>query len=260
MALGKHKGHSRQRAAVEEEAQAAGVTVSQVHEVVLDHGSGLGKRLGGALVATFGGSLNHDSFHVYELQGSAGEHRFIQPYSSNMVLPGEHRAVVQGSVPASFKVVQTWLGDPANLRLVLVLGMFTCGGFWLLIALAGWRRPKIICDDPALQTQLRNHPDLRSALSGLKFQWGIGGSVINLDWAVQVRPLEDGTSEVVMATGRYGGFTTYKVGMKQFEKLVTALPGVLQASDSTEEQPFLEPLRFPNGLPVGEPTSPDAAR
>lgn len=238
------KTMKRQRAAVEEEITAAGLTLGNVEEVLTESAGGLTGKLKSAMVATVGGRLAFDSLHVYEIEGAAGPHRFIQPYSGNVTLPGEHRAVVQGNVPVAFKVVQPWLGNPDNLRLILGLGLLTCGLFWVAMIALAWRAPKVVCDDPALQAKLRADPKMKQALSGLKFQWGAGLSVIELDWAVQVRPLGDGTSEVIMATGRYGGFTTYKVGMKQFDKLVAALPNVLPQDETHAAQAFLEPIRF----------------
>ena len=250
MASRTSKVMSRQRAALEKEVAAAGLTIDAVHDVMMDGADGLGGKLKSALVATVGGSLRYDSFNVFEMQGAAGPHRFIQPYSGTATLPGEHRAVVQGALPVAFKVEQPWLARPDSLRLIVFLGMFTCGLFWIALLALGWRRPRVVCPDPALQARLRSSAPLNQALSGLAFQWGSGLSVIDLDWAVQVRPIGNGQSEVVMASGRYGGLTTYKVGMGQFDKLVKALPRVLPQDSDTAAQPFLEPVRFPEGMPV----------
>ena len=242
------KSMKRQRKAVEAEILAAGLVLDGVEEIVSEKAGGIGSTVSGLVSATLGGSLHDEAHQVYAMEGVAGAHVFVLPYSSTLVLPGEHRAVVEGAAPASFKVVQPWLGNPGNLRLLLLLGMFTCGTFFLLVFAFGWRSPKVVSDDAAMQARLRADPRMRKALSGLKFQWGVGLGVIELDWAVQVRPLGNGRSEVVMATGRYGGLTTYKVGMKKFNELVTLLPAILgKETGSDAALPFLEPVRFEHG-------------
>ena len=240
------KGMKRQRKAVEAEIEAAGLTLSSVEAITPEGAGGIGKSLKSAFAATVGGSLKNESFHIYDIQGASGSHQFVQPYSGTVTLPGEHRAEIEGSTTATFKVVQPWLGHPDNLRLIIFAGMFTCGLFWVLLLALGWRHPKVVCEDPALQARLRANPAMKRALSGLKFQWGVGLGVIELEWAVQVRPLGNGRSEVIMATGRYGGFTTYKVGMKKFNELVSLMPQALsKETAAVEEQFFLEPIRFP---------------
>lgn len=109
------KSMKRQRQAVESELTAAGLSLSEVTTINPEGGRALTSKLKGALVATVGGSLKNESYHVYDMEGAAGHHRFIQPYSGSLTLPGEHRAEIDGSTTASFKVVQPLAGPPRQL-------------------------------------------------------------------------------------------------------------------------------------------------
>ena len=56
MASRTSKVMSRQRAALEKEVAAAGLTIDAVHDVMMDGADGLGGKLKSALVATVGGA------------------------------------------------------------------------------------------------------------------------------------------------------------------------------------------------------------
>ncbi len=51
----------------------------------------------------------------------------------------------------------------------------------------------------------------------------MGAGKIEIEWGAQLRSVGDGRTHLTMKAGRYGGFTTYHVGMEQWTRLMLAM-------------------------------------
>jgi len=192
-------GRDRQKQALIVEANQAG---AQVHEIVeLDAGQAGGGAVGGALTALFGGRMEVDAVHLLRLSTRGWGHAYVQPYSGFAPLPGEHYGVLTGS-----------LASPA-------------------IAPADLRHSDEYPFDPARGPEVAQHlaasPAIKAVLRDLAWDWPTGMAKVELDWAVQLRSVGDGTTQVVMQAGRYGGMTTYEVGFGVWLRLCGAIHACL---------------------------------
>lgn len=210
------KAHEGQKKALIEEATSSGATVAQVVEFGGDD-SAAPAVVGGALKSLFGGKVDSDFAQVFQLTTGGLEHLYIQPYEGVMAVPGEHHARIPGALPRPVVFAKALFG----------------GGKWKT------------GEDKDLAKRLAGHPPLKSMTKALKWTWAAGTTEIKLPWTVQIRPLQDGSSHIVMKAGRYGGFTTYKVGFWVFVQLCEQLKGVLaQGAQPVSEQDFIEGAQF----------------
>lgn len=205
------KALRRQRKATLEEAEKARCTLKQEFEQVNDDAASVKGAVGGTLKAFTGGKMQVDSLQIYHWSHAITDFTYFQPFSGMMVLPGEHHAILPGSVRSPLIVKKGLLGG------------------------AKWVSP----DDKELAAQCKDDKGLKKALKGLKWEWGIGASKIEHEWTIQVRATGDGRTHIVMQVGRYGGFTTYKVGYAKFLEICEAIKSSLQ-SEPHEEQNFIE--------------------
>lgn len=228
-------GRDRQKQALIAEAGKAG---AQIHDIVeLDaSAASSGAVLGGALKAMFGGRMRVDALMLLRLSTNGWGHSYVQPFSGFAPLPGEHYGVVNGS-----------LASPAIVR----DGPRLFGG---------------VAFDPAPGAEVAKHlsasPAMKAALRELVWEWPSGMAKIELDWAVQLRSVGDGTTQVVMQSGRYGGLTTYEVGFGVWLRLCAAVHPCL-AQGAWPAQYFPVPPRFADVLagpaPASAPTQPEPA-
>jgi len=223
----------RQKQAIIAEAGKAGIQVLDVVELA-DGVDATRAAVGSSLKALFGGSMQVDCVQVFSLQTSGWPHTYAQPYAGVAALPGEHHGMLHGALPS-----------PA----MLTPGVFRG---------ASWQAPM-----PEVGKALNDNAYVKGAAQTTKFEWPTGMSKVDLPWAVQLRSLGNGTTHVVMQTGRYGGMTTYGVGMSQWLKLCQALPACLQQY-AHPPQPFMDAPRWGEVIdaalsgPSPEPVAPPA--
>ena len=212
-------GRDRQKQALIDEAGKAGI---QVHEVVdIDGGpASSGAVVGGAFKAMLGGRVQVDGVQVFRLSTQGWGHTYVQPYNGFAPLPGEHYGVLTGS-----------LASPAVARADLRWGDYPF--------------------DPAFGPEVAQHlaaaPAMRAVLGDLVWDWPSGMSKVQLDWAMQLRSVGDGTTQIVMQSGRYGGMTTYEVGFGVWLRLCGAAHGCL-AQGAWPAQYFPVPPRYADFL------------
>jgi hypothetical protein len=204
---------ARQKQSVIAEAAKAGTHVLNVVEHA-DGGDAARAAVGSSLKALFGGSMRVDCIQVFSLQTYGWPHTYAQPYAGVAALPGEHHGILHGALPS-----------PA----MLTPGIFS-GASWE----AGM---------PEVAKALDRDPHIKGAAQATKFEWPSGLSKVSLAWGVQLRSLGNGTTHVVMQAGRYGGLTSYEVGMAQWLRLCQALPSCLQPY-VYPPQPFMDPPRW----------------
>ncbi len=224
-------GRDRQKQALIAEASKAGGQVLEIVE--LDAGAAqAGSVVGGSLSAIFGGRLKTDGIQIYRLSTQGWPHVYVQPFSGFNPLPGEHHGSLHGA-----------LGSPAIARANL---RYSDHPF-----------------DPALGLEVARHlasaPAIRAVLKDIVWDWPMGMGKVELDWAVQLRSAGDGTTHVVMQSGRYGGFTTYEVGFSVWWRLCGAIHGCL-GQWAVPAQHFPIPVRFAElvMLVMGAPAQPSA--
>ena len=190
-------GRDRQKQALIAEAGKVGI---QIHEILdLDAGAAqAGKVVGDSLKSMFGGKLQIDGIQLFRLYTNGWAHAYVQPYSGFTPLPGEHYGVLPGSLPS-----------PA-------------------IARSKSRRQPF---DPNAGAEIAGFLGQSSALQAvmgqLVWEWPTGMATVELDWTVQLRSVGDGSSQLAMQSGRYGGLTTYDVGFAVWLRLCGAIHGSL---------------------------------
>lgn len=207
------KARDRQKQAIIAEAGQAGMHVLDVVELA-DGVDATRAAVGSSLKALFGGSMQVDCVQVFSLQTHGWPHTYAQPYAGVAALPGEHHGMLHGALPCPAMLT------PAVFR----------GASWEAVI-------------PEVAKALNDNPYVKAAAQTTKFEWATGMSKVDLPWAVQVRSLGNGTTHVVMQTGRYGGVTTYGIGMAQWLKLCQALPACLQQY-AHPPQAFMDPARW----------------
>lgn len=208
--------HRRQREALVAEAAKAGSTVTDVVEVGATDTT---RVLSNTWSSLFGGTHVIDAVQVLSLRTGASVQHYVQPYAGIQAMPGEHHVLLAGALPA-----------PACLQRV--------GG-------AGrWTSP-----DPGLAGYLEQNLAVRAAVRDVAWDWKAGFGVIELPWTVQVRSNGDGRTHLVVAAGRYGGFTTYDVGFGPFGAIARTLQGIL--GPATAPQSFLAPSAWADLLASG---------
>ena len=224
-------GRDRQKQALISEAQAAGSRVVEVVDLG-DPRDGASSVLDSSLVAMFGGRMQVDGLAVVWLETHGWRHAFVQPFSGFTPLPGEHHAVLHGGLPT-----------PAILREEL-------------------RRTDYPWDPAAgveVAEHLRQAPALRRAVEGVVWEWPTGMAKVTLDWAVQLRSVGDGTTHVVMQSGRYGGLTTYEVGFRQWLQVCQAVHPCLGDCSGgwiPPAQAFVAPARYAAAVGFAVPGAP----
>lgn len=208
--------HRRQRDALVAEASKAGSVVTDVVEVGATDGA---RVLSNTWSSLFGGSHAVDAAQILSLRTGASLQHYVQPYAGLQAMPGEHHVLLAGALPAPASLVRS-------------------GG-------AGrWTSP-----DPGLAGYLEQNLAVRAAVASVVWDWRAGFGEILLPWTVQLRSNGDGRTHLVVAAGRYGGFTTYDVGFGVFAGVARALQAVL--GPGTPPQSFLEPCAWADLLASG---------
>ncbi|MEM7181610.1 MAG: hypothetical protein AAF518_11900 [Spirochaetota bacterium] len=200
------KMHDKQKQSLIKEAAKAQLSIVEVVDIGSEQEGGK-KAVSSTLKAVFGGKLAPDFFQVF-LFGQ--EYLYIQPYSGITVLPGEHHKICQGSFSEALA-----LTDEA------------------IFSGPSWRSDS----NKQLNKEIgQNYPALKKISKKTEFEWAIGMGKITLEWGAQLFSLGNGTSHVVLQTGRYGGFTTYEVGFSHFQKLSNEIQKVLSNSETAYQE------------------------
>ncbi len=199
------KAHDRQRESLVEEATEAGGRLVAFEEAGVGGGKGV---LSGALKSIVGGRMSVDHVQTLTFETKGRTHVFFQPYAGVAAMPGEHFAILDGALPAA---------------VAFESGIFS----------NSWSAPA----DKAVAKALDANANLKRVAKKSKFEWALGMGKIELEWAIQIAGLGDGRSLVVLQTGRYGGFTTYKVGFAHFAALLDAITPVLDTSSRARHAP-----------------------
>ncbi|MEZ4370085.1 MAG: hypothetical protein R3B07_04640 [Polyangiaceae bacterium] len=210
-----HAGRQRQQQGLIEEALKSNARIVEAVDISPE-GRGLVGTTGSTLKNLFGGKLRIDALQVLRFDSGGWHHCFLQPFSGMSSMPGEHYGVLNGCLAA-----------PAILRPGGVLS----GPRWE----SGYF--------PEVSQHLNGHAGLKTAVKAIKFQWQTGLGEIDLSWGLQLRSRGDGTTEVVMQAGRYGGFTTPHVGFAVWQQVVRRLSECLYPA-ACERQYYIDTPRF----------------
>ena len=216
LSAGLAKAYERQRNAIYEEAAALGGQVIGFEEHA--EGASAGRMLGDALkdkLLPFGGSTKVDGIQIFGFETAGVRHLYVQPWSQMHALPGEHHAWLPGSYRS-----------PVVYQRGVVMGMsWNAGG------------------DGELAQWLGGQPALMTVVKGCKKDWTAGTKVFDLEWTVQLLSLGDGRSHLVMQAGRYGGLTSYRVGLGHFLALGHAWAPLLAEGHYPAHAP-LQPIAY----------------
>ncbi|MEZ4403125.1 MAG: hypothetical protein R3B06_24085 [Kofleriaceae bacterium] len=219
---GRAKARARQLGSLREELTKAGGQALEVVE--LDDTATATSTVGSTLKSLFGGRVTHDFHQVLHARTGGLTHLFVQPYEGVTAMPGEHHALLDGTLPV-----------PAVFKARVIRGPHWVGGHG---------------DHP-----WNNHGGLAAVTRDLAWKWSVGTTVIELPWTLQVRPAGGGRAHLVMATGRYGGFTTYHVGFAAFARVAHAVGAALIRGAEAPARDFVEPTQFgaPAAAALGAP-------
>jgi len=184
----------QQESLIKEAAQAGfGLVKQQTHSA---EGFSAAESVGSALTSLFGGRHKTSAIQALEFDFEGVRTGYFQPYSGTSVLPGEHHVLLRGA-----------LRTPA----ALIRGGMLSG-------------PKWTCgSDQELANWLNTgNPQLAQPSSRVKFDWGVGASVIEHSWAVQICSTGSLSSLLSFQPARYGGILTYQVGFDLFAQFIRA--------------------------------------
>ncbi len=207
---GAEKARTRQRDGVIQEAQRAGTQV--VGLALVGDEPSTKSTLGSIATAFVGGKASADDAQIFTFDTQGFRHTYLQPYDGMNAIPGLHSAIVPGSVPQSAALVARSLG----------------------------RHKWIDCDEKAVDA-LDEHPTLKRAIGLLEWKWRAGTTEISLPWTLQFRPTGNGTTEILLRTGRYGGTLTYGVGVSVFLEMARVVH-TLTSPAAVGPQPFVVPI------------------
>lgn len=217
------RARTRQKESLVGEAQKAGSQVVDVIEIG-DDAQASRAALGATLKVFVGGSLRNDGAQIVLMNAAGWPHVYVQPYAGMNALPGEHHAVLSGSLPS-----------PALLR--ASQGMFS--------GRPQWESPA----DPRLAAAMNVDAAIGGLVKRMVWDWKVGLGAFELDYTLQLRSVGDGATHLMMRAGRYGGFTTYEVGIAVFLAACRTLHGWLQPI-AAPPQTFLGASAFEAVLPL----------
>jgi hypothetical protein len=174
-----------------------------------------GSALHATLSAAFTGSMEQDAVQLYLVRSGELLHMYAQPFDGKFALPGEHHALVEGTLGQSALLRETFSG-PA----------WECGG------------------DGEAAKVLNRSTALADLIEDIRWDWRVGVGRFDFPWLAQTRPYGGASTHVCMqATGEMRS-TAHEVGVVQFCSLVEALMRSLWPLEQPSEQPFLQPSAF----------------
>jgi len=153
-------------------------------------------------ISIAGGSTAPTRLKRYQLTVDGRPTLFVRPFADAIMHPGEIHTVIAGAPrePTALTWDRHWIGDADRLA-----------------------------QDPALAAALK------------KFSWRLQTHVtFSLPWALQVRPIGGGKSQLVMKSGSYAGLFSITYGLERFRVIAAAVEQALAGGDAPL-QPFLLP-------------------
>jgi hypothetical protein len=203
---------------LQKEAVKAKSTVRSDFEVVVAEDVTLQTRASEVLSSIFlgGGDLTVIAVIVARLRFSDFDHWYFLPSAKTTQLPGEHHALLPGSVPRS------------------------C----LQLAEKGQQGPVTwSSDDPKFSRTLGEDRALMKLSKKVNFSWRGQGVTTNHQFPLQLRPGGNGWVHVAMKGGGYG-FGMDKAGFKCFTRICQALQPLLDSKRDEPGMDFLSPFDY----------------
>lgn len=207
------RGRTLQKLSILRESASAGAELVGVMDQI--HTTTRVSALNATLTAAFTGSMEQDAVQLYLLRTSGQLHLYAQPFDGKYALPGEHHALVEGT-----------LNGPAVLR----------------ASFAGprWESP----GDNEVATILNRSPWLTDLTEDINWDWRVGVGRFGLPWLAQTRPYGGASTHVCMqATGELRS-TVHEVGLTQFAALLRGLERSLWPLEQPTARAFVEPSAF----------------
>lgn len=98
--------------------------------------------------------------------------------------------------------------------------------------------------DQEFEKSFNNHQSVKPVTKRIEWSWKSGFTSIDFKWTVQIRPVDEKSMHLVMKAGRYGGFTSYKVGLDVFVLLCDAITKPMYTYQFRQASAFIEPVSF----------------
>lgn len=220
------RGRTLQKLCILREAAASGAELLGVLDQVRTPTRASALHAG--LSAAFTGSMEQDAAQVYLLRSAGLTQVYAQPFDGKFALPGEHHAVVDGTLDGSAVLRETFSGPK-------------------------WEAPS----NPEVAKVLNGSKRLAETADGIRWDWRVGVGGFDLPWLAQTRPRGGGSTHVCMqATGETRS-TAHEVGFAQFAAFAQSLSSSLWLLPETVARPFVERSAFGsvfeailNGAPV----------
>lgn len=149
-------------------------------------------------ISIAGGGTAPTRLKRYQLTVDGRPTLFVRPFADGIMHPGEIHAIIAGATrePAALTWDRHWIGDADRLA-----------------------------QDPALTAALK------------KFSWRLQTHVtFSLPWAVQLRPIGGGKSQLVMKSGSYTGLFSITYGLERFRVIAAAVEAALGGGDAPMQQ------------------------
>lgn len=199
------KAIERQQKSIEEEIQKAGLQLTKSELFIQEEAKLAGEVVDAMKLLFTGGKIRSNAHQEFQFTGNGQKFMYFQPYSGVNPMPGEYHTILKAN---------------ANSPFIYKKALF--GGKWH-------------SGNAQLEKELNSNKELKKVTKKVKWQWMAGTARFKLDWIVKVEPLDNGILHLVMVPGRYGGLTTYKVGVSVFANVVEAIKQFLSQNDTSGE-------------------------
>lgn len=144
-----------------------------------------------------GGSTQPTRLRLYEL--TLDQHRaiFVRPFAGAIMHPAEIHAILPGAPRSAVaRTIDGWVGDAK---------------------------------------ELATDAELAAALK--KFSWRLQTHLVfQLPWALQIRALGDGTSQLVMSSGTYSGLFSVTYGLAVFQQVAAHVARILAGGSAAAQE------------------------
>lgn len=202
------RGRTLQKLSILREAASASVDLIGVQDQVSPPTRASALHAG--LTAAFTGSMRQDAVQIYLFRSSSATHLYAQPFDGKFALPGEHHAVVEGTLPGAALLRETFSGPR-------------------------WESPQ----SPESARILNGSRWLDAVIGNTYWDWRVGIGRFEMPWLAQVRPRGGASSHVCMHATGEARSTAHEIGLSPFLRLLRALERSLWPLDQPADQPFV---------------------
>ena len=161
------------------------------------------------------GGMDQDAIQVYLFETDGVKHLYAQPFSNQYALPGEHHAVLGGSMQGAAVLRNSFAGPR-------------------------WHAGEL----PEVAQALNANDRLAAVVEQIVWSWRVGLGRVQIPWLVQLRPLGQGRTHLCLQATGEARSGAHQAGFEELARLRSALWLALQTTGDSAERAFLEPESF----------------